>query len=66
MKMRHSSEAVFFSLMAEAGFHETAVLAWPLPGDGEMGEETVDLHVYRYGGAIGDVSDGDSEDGGNV
>ena len=33
MKMRHDSEKVFFDLMAEAGFNETAMLEWPLPGD---------------------------------
>ena len=49
MKMRHESERVFFELMAEAGFGETKLLEFPLPGDVEMGEERVDLHVYRFG-----------------
>jgi len=48
MKMRHDSELVFFSLMAEAGFRETALLEYPLPGDLALGEDTVYLHVYRY------------------
>jgi negative regulator of genetic competence, sporulation and motility len=47
MKMRHSSEDVFFDLMAEAGFKETGKVAFPLPGDVETGEETVHLHVYK-------------------
>ena len=46
--MRHDSERVFFDLMAEAGFKETALLEWPLPGDVEPGEEKVYLHVYRH------------------
>ncbi|KAH7072935.1 putative methyltransferase-domain-containing protein [Paraphoma chrysanthemicola] len=48
MKMRHSSEEVFFDLMAEAGFHEVAKLDFPLPGDVEVGEEVVYLHAYQY------------------
>jgi hypothetical protein len=48
MKMRHDSERVFFDLMAEAGFRETALLEYPLPGDVELGEDHVYLHVYRY------------------
>jgi hypothetical protein len=48
MKMRHSSEDVFFDLMAAAGFKETAKFEYPLPGDTEVGEETVHLHVYQY------------------
>lgn len=50
MKMRHDSEKVFFDLMAEAGFNETALLEWPLPGDIEAGEEIVYMHVYRHDG----------------
>jgi hypothetical protein len=49
MKMRHSSERVFFTLMADAGFRETADLAYELPGDVRVGEETVHVHVYRVG-----------------
>lgn len=47
MKMRHSSEQVFFDLMADAGFVPTAKLTFALPGDAEVGEESVDLHVYN-------------------
>ncbi|CAA9964631.1 Methyltransf-16 multi-domain protein [Pyrenophora teres f. maculata] len=47
MKMRHSSEQVFFGLMQRAGFVETANLKFPLPGDVQVGEEMVHLHVYR-------------------
>ncbi|KAJ4983847.1 UPF0665 family protein c [Stagonosporopsis vannaccii] len=47
MKMRHDSERVFFHLMDDAGFEETALLEWPLPGDVAPGEEKVYLHVYR-------------------
>lgn len=50
MKMRHDSERVFFDLMDDAGFAETALLEWPLPGDVELGEEKVFLHVYRLAG----------------
>lgn len=48
MKMRHDSERVFFDLMTEAGFKETALLEYPLPGDVELGEDNVYLHVYCY------------------
>ena len=47
MKMRHASEQVFFDLMADAGFVSTAKLTFALPGDEEVGEESVDLHVYK-------------------
>lgn len=47
MKMRHASERVFFELMQDAGFAETALLEWALPGDVRVGEERVLLHVYR-------------------
>ncbi|KAF2255478.1 hypothetical protein BU26DRAFT_528170 [Trematosphaeria pertusa] len=48
MKIRHSSEEIFFDLMRDAGFHSTQSLAYPLPGDEKSGEETVHLYVYRY------------------
>ncbi|KAF2832209.1 hypothetical protein CC86DRAFT_400982 [Ophiobolus disseminans] len=48
MKMRHSSEEVFFDLMGAARFEETAKFEYPLPGDLELGEEVVHLHVYQY------------------
>ena len=47
MKMRHASERVFFELMRDARFEETALLDWQLPGDVHVGEEKVHLHVYR-------------------
>jgi hypothetical protein len=46
MKMRHKSEEVFFDLMTAAGFKETSLLEFPLPGDVKLGEEIVYLHVY--------------------
>lgn len=46
MKMRHSSEEVFFELMKDARFTETTKMEFPLPGDIEVGEEVVYLHVY--------------------
>lgn len=48
MKMRHSSEEVFFDLIAETGFKRITTIEYPLPGDVEIGEETVLLHVYQY------------------
>ena len=48
MKMRHSSEEIIVDLMAEAGFQENTTLEYPLPGDLEVGEEIVYLHVYRH------------------
>jgi hypothetical protein len=48
MKMRHSSEEVFFDLMVAQGFKEAAKFKYPLPGDTEVGEETVNLHVYQH------------------
>lgn len=50
MKKRHSSEDVFFDLMSEAEFKTTKTLAYPLPGDEETGEETVEVHIFRYEG----------------
>jgi hypothetical protein len=52
MKMRHSSEEIFFDLMTAAGFQETTTLEYPLPGDAEVGEETVYLHVYQYNPSV--------------
>lgn len=48
MKMRHSSEEVFFDLMAEAKFVKIKTFEYMLPGDIEVGEEIVFLHVYQY------------------
>jgi hypothetical protein len=50
MKVRHSSERVFFDLMGEAGFLVKNQISFPLPGDEETGEETVHLYVYSYEG----------------
>ncbi|CAN9418748.1 unnamed protein product [Alternaria alternata] len=47
MKMRHSSEEVFFELMEDAGFIKKTQIEFPLPGDVEIGEEIVYLHVYK-------------------
>jgi hypothetical protein len=52
MKMRHSSEEIFFDLMSAAGFQQTTKLDFPLPGDVELGEEVVYLHVYQYNPAV--------------
>jgi hypothetical protein len=52
MKMRHSSEEVFFDLMAETGFHETMKLDYKLPGDIKSGEEIVYLHLYQHQSSI--------------
>lgn len=48
MKMRHSSEEVFFSLMSKAGFTTMDPIPFPLPGDEIQGEEVVYIHLYRY------------------
>ncbi len=48
MKMRHFSEKVFFDLMDKASFEKVTTFTYPLPGDYELGEETVFLHVYQY------------------
>lgn len=46
MKVRHSSEAVFFDLMAEAGFvvHNSTTLTLPTSDSEE--EESVDVYVF--------------------
>ncbi|KAI8935966.1 hypothetical protein NX059_007470 [Plenodomus lindquistii] len=49
MKIRHASEVVFFELMAAAAFIKVSAITFPLPGDTTNSEETVDLHVFRYG-----------------
>jgi hypothetical protein len=48
MKIRHSSEEVFFGLMSNAGFCSTKTFRYPLPGDEDVGEETVHLYIYQY------------------
>lgn len=47
MKTRHESEAVFFDLMAAAGFQELAKVDLELPGDLKTGEEVVHFHVFQ-------------------
>jgi hypothetical protein len=47
MKMRHSSEEVFFELMKDAGFMKTTQMEFALPGDVDVGEEVVYLHIYK-------------------
>ncbi|KAF2645454.1 hypothetical protein P280DRAFT_417219 [Massarina eburnea CBS 473.64] len=51
MKKRHSSENVFFDLMAATNFRNTRTCTYQLPGDEQTGEETVEVYFYRYGGA---------------
>lgn len=46
MKKRHSSEEIFFDLMAEAKFRTEGVTEYPLPGDEASGEEIV--YVYQF------------------
>lgn len=48
MKMRHSSEEVFFELMSEAGFATMYSAPFLLPRDEEEDEETVYVHIYRH------------------
>ncbi|KAF2015687.1 hypothetical protein BU24DRAFT_461921 [Aaosphaeria arxii CBS 175.79] len=48
MKFRHSSEEVFFDLMADAGFVKVAEHEIPLPGDEEPGEEDVHVYLFRH------------------
>ena len=47
MKKRHSSEEVFFNLMAEVGLVKTSATTIPLPGDVEIGEEEVLLYAFE-------------------
>lgn len=51
LKVRHDSEAIFFDLMAGAGFVEAEHTAFPLPDRyrSETGQEleVVDIYVYR-------------------
>jgi hypothetical protein len=48
MKMRHSSEDVFFDLMSAAGFRSQISLTIPLPGDEQAGEEKIHVYFYKY------------------
>lgn len=47
MKVRHSSEDVFFALMAEAGFGVEGKLALPLRGDDPATEDNVDVFLFH-------------------
>jgi hypothetical protein len=46
MKVRHSSEDIFFNLMAEAGFTVRDTLVLPLPGDDSEGGDTIDVTLF--------------------
>ncbi|ORY12121.1 putative methyltransferase-domain-containing protein [Clohesyomyces aquaticus] len=48
MKVRHSSESVFFDLMYEAAFSKVHTESLQLPGDEAVGEETAEVFVFRY------------------
>ena len=51
LKVRHDSEAIFFDLMADAGFAETEHVAVPLPdrcrSDSGQELEVVEVYIYR-------------------
>ncbi|KAF2474823.1 uncharacterized protein BDR25DRAFT_255297 [Lindgomyces ingoldianus] len=47
MKVRHSSESIIFDLMLEAGFIIETTSCLPLPGDDELGEENVEVFIFR-------------------
>jgi hypothetical protein len=59
MKVRHESEAVFFTLMGTAGFvvRRKTVLRLPMLEEEEEGmeEERVDVYVFTYGDGGGRV-----------
>lgn len=48
MKRRHESEDVFFDLMSQANFINVNTICFPLPGDENPGEESVEIYVYEY------------------
>jgi hypothetical protein len=48
MKVRHSSEHIFFDLMAEAAFSIENTTNLPLPGDDGESEETIDVFHFQY------------------
>ncbi|KAF2200011.1 hypothetical protein GQ43DRAFT_374867 [Delitschia confertaspora ATCC 74209] len=50
MKVRHSSEEVFFTLMAEANFVVESKFVLPLHGDDEDSEEAVDVFLFGRNG----------------
>ncbi|KAF1998055.1 hypothetical protein P154DRAFT_439908 [Amniculicola lignicola CBS 123094] len=47
MKPRHSSEGIFFDLMSDAGFRTEHKTTLQLPGDDEVGEESVEIFLFR-------------------
>ncbi|OCL06255.1 S-adenosyl-L-methionine-dependent methyltransferase [Glonium stellatum] len=46
MKVRHSSEAVFFDLMSESGFIIRSRTILPIPGDEKTAHEKIDVYVF--------------------
>ena len=47
MKMRHSSEKVFFEHMAASGFEVVLIITQQLPGDAKPGEENVEIYAFQ-------------------
>ena len=47
MKVRHSSEAVFFDLMSESGFIIGSRTVLQIPGDDETTHEKIDVYVFH-------------------
>jgi hypothetical protein len=47
MKKRHSSEEIFFELMSEKSFKVADMKIFPLPGDDQVGEETVFVYIFQ-------------------
>ena len=48
MKIRHTSEDVFFDLMSKAKFQTKSKFEIELPGDDAAGEETVWVHLFVH------------------
>ena len=48
MKIRHESEKVFFELMSDAGLVVEYSTNIDLPGDEKLGEEVVEIYLFRY------------------
>jgi hypothetical protein len=57
MKVRHSSEAVFFDLMSDAGFVIEGQTALPIPGDDDTTIEKVDIFVFHDKSRLASVDD---------
>jgi len=47
MKVRHSSEDFFFTVMSDAGFSRERRLELPLRGDDATDEEVIQVHLFR-------------------